>query len=106
MEELLDDNGYPTEYALEKITNWNLWDLESLGSFAKLMEFIKTLWYYPDYVNNDENNVYTLVTIGWSGNEDIIRAMEKNSALQCLYWYSSERGGKHVYAPMGYMGKD
>lgn len=99
-DDILDEDGYPTEYALEKIAGWKV---DTYDKFLSLMEFIKTLWYYPDYiVENGES--FTLITGGWSGNEDIIYAMKQNVLLHCFYWYSSERGGKHVYAPMGYHG--
>jgi hypothetical protein len=103
MEELVDDDGYPTEYALGRIANWEICNVQD---FVNLMKFIKSIWYYPECITNDENNAHTLITLGWSGNEDIIEAMENNVTLQFFYWYSSERGGKYVYAPMNYMGKD
>ena len=98
MEELLDNEGYPTEYTLEKIKNW---EIRGDHDFLEIMEFIKSVWHYPPYVTK-EGNVYILVTLGWSGNEDIIGAMEQNLRLHAFYWYSSQRGGKYIYAPINY----
>jgi hypothetical protein len=99
--ELLDNDGYPTDYALEKIEKWKI-NIHP-EDFISLMELIKSIWYYPDYIKeNTKEHAYTLITGGWSGNEDIIYAMKQNTLLHCFYWYSSERGGAHVYAPMGY----
>lgn len=94
--ELLDGEGYPTEYALKRIQEW---DVLEHNKFVSLMDFVKSIWQYPEHIS-EENKVYTLVTNGWSGNEDIIDAMQQNMMLNILYWCSSERGGKHVYAPM------
>ena len=93
-EELLDEEGYPTEESLEKIKKW---EIKSDDDFEKLMDFIKKLWYYPDFLKKNKNKEYTLITGGWSGNEDIIGAMKNNIILHITYWKSSERGGKHIY---------
>jgi hypothetical protein len=95
----LDDDGYPTEEALEKIKTWSYHD------FLNLMIYIESLWYFPDYFNQgeilDDFNTrvieYRLSTGGWSGNEDIIRALEANTQVQSCFWWSSRRGGHHVY---------
>jgi hypothetical protein len=103
-QEPLDSDGYPTDYAIEKIETWKIDG--KLETYISLMDFIKSLWRYPDYILEDpENHVYTLITGGWSGNEQIVYAMKQNMLLNCFYWFSSERGGKHVYAPLSYRGE-
>lgn len=40
-----------------------------------------------------------LTTGGWSGNEDVVAAMEANPVLWGACWLSSHRGGLHVFRP-------
>jgi len=99
--ELLDEDGYPTENALTIIEIWPYTD------FTGWMKFIESLWAYHDFGwtegeaphDWDEHRTvyrYDISTAGWSGNEGIIRSMEKNS-LWDFYWVSSRRGGHYVF---------
>jgi hypothetical protein len=97
MTEYIDDDGYPTDEALEKIEKW---EINKSDDYIKLLDFCRSLWFYPDYCKK-EGKVYTFITIGWSGNESIIGALHNNFLFYINYWYSSERGGKHVYCPPG-----
>lgn len=99
---LLDEEGYPTDHALDLIEKW-YWTDER-GWF----DFIKELWYLRSWgwdeasVPNDYNpnkvvQQYRISTAGWSGNESIIRAMEKNSMLWHFTWVQSRRGGHYIF---------
>lgn len=88
---MIDDNGYPTDKALDKIRNW------PPGDYDGLMEFVKFIWHWPDFARIGAD-VSTLVTGGWSGNEEILGAMTENVVWWIMHWYSSKRGGKHVFA--------
>ena len=88
---------YPTEEQLEKIRSWYSTEIED---FHKLMSYVCELWIYPKMATC-ENGVYTLITGGWSGNEEIIGALRDNQLFWILYWYSSDRGGKHVFCKAG-----
>jgi hypothetical protein len=102
LKEMLDEEGYPTEAALEII---ELWPFErTLGWF----DFIKDLWAYTDWGwrENEEPHEYrknTMVrrfkisTAGWSGNELLIRHMEKNVAVWHTTWVQSRRGGHYIF---------
>jgi len=94
--EFLDEDGYPTEKALELIETWNYDDPR--GWFV----FIESLWYMSDYgwhktLDTDGKIRYNISTIGWSGNESIIRAMEKNVILWDFHWFQSNRGGHYKF---------
>jgi len=100
--DLLDDDGYPTDAALNVIKLWSPDDPK--GWF----EFIKSIWWSPDWGWGEKEEDhdwdkgkfvyrYYLSTGGWSGNESIIRAMEENYIMWTLKWYSSKRGGHYVF---------
>ena len=99
---LLDEDGYPTAEALDIIQLWSYDD--PTGWF----EFIKQLWNMVEWgwevvrqphSNRPEVAVdrYYISTGGWSGNEDVIRAMMKNTMLWSFNWVSSRRGGHYVF---------
>ena len=99
---LLDDDGYPTEYALDLIWFWHFSDPR--GWF----DFIQSIWYMRDWgwkvaeaideIFKEKNITAIYVsTAGWSGNESIIRAMEKNSMLWFICWAQSRRGGHYIF---------
>lgn len=99
--ETLDIDGYPTEKCLKKISAWPWADPR--GWF----DFIESIWNYCDYgwkIEYIENELpiksltqYWISTCGWSGNEDIIRAMEKNEMLWHFHWVQSRRGGHYIF---------
>lgn len=104
MTRYLDNDGYPTEEALKKIREWNYAD------FTGWMEFIKSIWNYvdwgwyeteePDWIDSSRtNHVYRISTAGWSGNENIIRAMQQNTFLWAIGCESWRRGGHYVFIP-------
>lgn len=98
----LDKDGYPTRKTLSTIRKWNL--SVELANYHKFMDYVRDIWKYADgnYWERDGNK-YTLHTGGWSGNEDLIYAMQKNAMFWIQYWYSSTRGGHYVFMPMGEM---
>lgn len=99
-DEYLDEDGYPTQLALEKIANWH-------DSPDELLEFTKNIWWMKSMLWHEKEKphhwkqdkmlrVFSVSTGGWSGNEDIIRAMQK-SDLWSWIWYQSRRGGHYVF---------
>ncbi len=88
---MLDEYGYPTEEALEKIKEWPDDDMPGL------IGFVKELWWMPDWgwheKNEDDHIHYLISTGGWSGNEDLIGAMGSNQMFWLFCWYSSRVGG-------------
>jgi hypothetical protein len=101
-EELIDEDGYPTEAALTIVRIWH-WS-DSKGWF----EFIKSIWHLAswgwhegeadhDYRENEKVYRYDISTAGWSGNEAIIREMEQNSMMWHFNWVQSRRGGHYIF---------
>ena len=93
----LDEEGYPTDAALERI---EAWEVTSRADFDNLMDFIRDLWWMSQwgFIVGPDRRFYTLITGGWSGNESIIQALDDNRMFTVFYWVLSERGGKFVYA--------
>lgn len=96
------ENDYPTEEELQKIREWTY---EDNGFFA-LAEYVCNLWHfddwatYRDWATDEYGRRYRelrLATAGWSGNESIISALDKNTMFNMLCWQSSHRGGLHIY---------
>lgn len=105
--DFLDEDGYPTESALEAIEKWH-WD-DIPGWF----KFIENLWMYrewgwkekiephdfQEYKGYEGKMVhrYYISTAGWSGNESVIRAMQNNTMMWQLNWVQSRRGGHYIF---------
>jgi hypothetical protein len=99
--DMLDDDGYPTDAALNIVEMWHWSDAK--GWF----KFIHSLWYLKsfgwdemesiDELTNDRAWCYYISTAGWSGNEAIIRAMQKNEMMWHLQWVQSRRGGHYIF---------
>ncbi len=87
----LDDEGYPTEDALQRIVEWDPAD------FDGWMRFIASLWWDADRVVRRTDGGVELHTGGWSCNESIIDAMECNLLAWVRYWVSSRRGGHYEF---------
>ena len=85
-----DRNGYPTESTLERIKKWDFED------WSGLIDFITSTWHWPDYAIMGRKYL-ELHTGGWSGNEDVICALQDNLMIWGLYWHSSERGGHYKF---------
>lgn len=99
--DMLDEDGYPTDAALDVIKLWHFTDAR--GWF----KFIENLWMQRDWgwKEKDEPHDYKdkivhryyVSTGGWSGNEDLIRAMQKNHMMWNFNWLESRRGGHYIF---------
>lgn len=87
----MNKDGYPEEYELKKITEWDYKDFEGL------MEYVADLWKYPQYWTNEESGKISISTGGWSGNELIISALMQNRMFWACCWVSSRRGGHYEF---------
>jgi len=100
-ETLLDVNGYPTDEWLEFIKNYQPSD------YLPLIKFVKKLlpkgWYFSDW-GVVIHRIYKgkikleLHTGGWSGNEEIIRAILSNKQFTHFKMkYVKLTAGGHYY---------
>lgn len=104
-----DEDGYPSDAALELVEKWHWTDCKGL------LEFIKSIWHLASWgwtevdastldKNDDDYNadggaLLFVSTAGWSGNESIIRAFKDNSMAWGLCWIQSRRGGHYIFVP-------
>lgn len=91
----MSEPTYPSDEQLETIRKWEYSD------FPGLMAFIKQIWFYSDSAYwRQKGDIYWISTVGWSGNEDIIAAMQDNYMIWTMNWYRTTRGGHYIFAPM------
>jgi len=83
---------YPPESVLKKIQKWDL----TKSHVSELLNYVQQFWEYPDRFVRKKHTLY-LSTGGWSGNEDIITALQRNYLFWSLYWYRSQRGGHYWF---------
>jgi len=106
--ELLDDDGYPTDAALDAIKLWHFSDARGWFKFIEGLWWSSSMLWREDDVPHDlrgfkgyEDKMvhrYWISTGGWSGNESIIRAMQENNhMLWTLNWVQSRRGGHYIF---------
>jgi hypothetical protein len=89
---------YPDPEVLEQIAKFPVHIGD--GSAKQLLEIVAGEWSYPDYVSEKEGT-WTFATGGWSGNEDLIAALQENTIAWMLLWWASERGGKFTFKVRG-----
>ena len=100
--ELLDEDGYPTDAALDIIQLWHFTDAKGWFKFIESIWHLRS-WGWSEGIQPDEFDsqewvyLYNISTAGWSGNEAIIHAMEKNEMLWYLNWVQSRRGGHYIF---------
>lgn len=93
--ELFDDDGYPTDEACLVVEKWDDYK-DVFGWF----DFMKMLWNYPNYFNEEETEegtTFYISTIGWSGNESVIGSAQHNWLMWSMYWETSRRGGHYTF---------
>jgi hypothetical protein len=103
-DKLLDEDGYPTEAALNYIKNWSCGFVNGtyvLGKYYKnldftdLIEYIQSIWYYDDAVVY-EDGLLEIHTLGWSGNEEVIHVL-RNTTLWMMRHKATQSGGHYYF---------
>lgn len=92
-EPTFDTQGYPTEETLAFIRSARV-------DFRKLLSFVHKAWQTPGDVEawrTDDGLRFRFVTLGWSGNEELIQALEDNKIFWFMCWQSSVRGGSFEF---------
>jgi hypothetical protein len=84
---------YPPVEFLKELTQ------KPCDNFHEFMAQIKPYWAFSGWGWRQDGDIYYLSTGGWSGNEDIINALETNFMFYLMYWMRSSRGGHYIFAP-------
>lgn len=86
---------YPTDDELKRITDWPLpCTTETAQAW---FDFIRDCWWQPDWGWSQDGDTLNISTGGWSGNEEIISAMQSNFIFWSLCWESHRRGGHYTF---------
>ena len=95
-------NQYPTESELTILREW-----DCARPVEEFVDFLRSCWWYPERQMRLRDGVNTLLrervkrlfldTGGWSGNEEIIGALQENVILWAFYWVQSRRGGHYIF---------
>lgn len=93
--QLIDEDGYPTAYVLALMAKWSWEDPEGWFNLAE------KLWHHREYGFGkrevEAGTEFEISTVGWGGNESLIRAMQENFMLWGSTWRSSRVGGHYVF---------
>lgn len=90
-----DKDGYPTEATLDAIKNWDYKDRRGV------LGFIAQAWCYQDSAIETRDGLFVFATGGWSGNEELIYALQDNRVLWVYLtsmYYIHLTGGFYVFA--------
>ena len=97
-----DSIGDPTDETLETIEQWQP-EFDGDGfPWAGLISFCREAWDVKygairDEVNEEGEKLLCFVTGGWSANEMVTGAMERNLMFRAMCWHSAYRGGLVKY---------
>jgi hypothetical protein len=102
VEPTFDEDGSPSDETLLIIENFSYEEEVNHISWKKFFDFVRICWNI-DYGNiryetDDENNkIICFITGGWSDNEAIQGAINRNFMFKATRWESSHRGGLAKY---------
>jgi hypothetical protein len=95
------NSEYHTEKELKEIQNWDIKDAHNL------VKRLRDMWEYKNYFieNWGLDRIHKkkpvllleLHTGGWSGNEDIIEALQRHKLFWLMWWCKEERGGHYYF---------
>jgi hypothetical protein len=96
----VDGDGYPEEECFQIVEDW------SSSDFKGLIEYIAPAFERYGRIelmisNYADVTGAIVATGGWSGCEDVIGSMRRNTVWWMMYWHSSYRGGKFVFEIRG-----
>jgi len=90
------ESGYPEKKELQFIREFDL----TKNSPAVLIEYMRERWRWPDYlsIQSTGNGFWVeMHTGGWSGNEEMIEALQANCLFFPLYWKKTMAGGHYYF---------
>lgn len=93
---MLDGDNYPDEASLKAIKEWNILKKGVRGLLDLIRE--NTNWSDRQICITGKKVIrFEYHTGGWSGNEDVICALQQNFLFWSLFWVKSTRGGHYYF---------
>ena len=89
-------NEYPRDEELKRIADWDL----LVRPVQELLDYVESLWKWEDWgfkLKGKRVLRLELHTGGWSGNEDIVGALQENFIFWSMCWVQSRRGGHYKF---------
>lgn len=90
-------NDYPTDIELKTIRVWKFTGTSSFVDFMKFIKSVGNYWPEESFGWKQRGRTYWISTGGWSGNEDILEAMQENCIFWSVCWVQSKRGGHFTF---------
>ena len=86
-------NEYPSEEQLKGLREVDSFRL----NLSEIVDLIREAW-NEDYgkIEFDDRKLI-LACGGWSGNEDVVCALQDNIGFRRRYWVKTERGGRYIF---------
>jgi hypothetical protein len=85
---------YPSDKELVEIAGHKV----DNDNFHTFMDYVRSTWWMPDWGWTRDGDTYRISTGGWSGNEDIIKALMDNFMFWLMYWKQSKVGGHYIFS--------
>ena len=90
-----------TKKDLQQLSDWDVSDAHNLIKRIKEMwvnqSYIKESWGIDRVWHKNPVLIFELHTGGWSGNEEIIKALQDNKLFWLMWWQKTERGGHYTF---------
>jgi len=93
---MIDKDNYPDEASLKQIAKWDI----LTNGIQGLLDLVEENTNWSDrqiYQHGKRVIYYEYHTGGWSGNEDVIEALQKNYLFWAMYWMKTTRGGHYYF---------
>ena len=94
--DITDDYDYPTDEFLKWVSTYDIGIYEMFIRLPVYLNYIFGGWKFSMISYDGTTCTLEMSTGGWSGNEDIIRAM-KDNVFWVTFWQSTARGGHYVF---------
>lgn len=92
-------HNYPDEHDLDVIREW---ECKTADDLHNLFIYIESRWWMPDwgwwqFTDGKGQTFFHVATGGWSGNEDLIAALQDNFIAWHLCFEALHRGGHYIF---------
>lgn len=97
LEDYLDEDGYPTDKVLDLFMSY---EFKCKADVDRFLEILEGVWYSGSdgykRIKTEFDDLLMLHTFGWSGNEEVIVALQNNF----IFWgiaFNAHFTGGHYY---------